>query len=194
MRKMVLFPVLGIIALVAADSAAQATGFTMCKSTYALCTTAACTPVAGEDDALSCACEVRTGYSAGQESCDDLAKHSDGAQLRSRYYPVKSYVVCSNDRPWAWCLDKPCAIDKSDPTRANCACTTAKDQGPYVIVGETDTPATCTTGIISSATVKGITEITDFLKTTSEIKPFPIKVVTPPHPPQQENSRASAAP
>jgi hypothetical protein len=44
---------------------------------------------------------------------------------------------------------------------------------------------TCTTGIISSATVKGITEITDFLKTTSELKPFPIKVLKPAEPQQR---------
>jgi hypothetical protein len=167
-----------------AGGRAQSAGFTLCRSTYALCTTAPCRP-AGKDGALSCACEVRTGYSAGQESCQDLRKASDSTQLRSRYYPVKSYAVCTNDRPWAWCLDKPCTIDIADPTKANCACTTVKDQGPYVIVGHTNTPATCTTGTISSATVTGITEITDFLKTTSELKPFPIKVLKPSEPAQR---------
>jgi hypothetical protein len=35
------------------------------------------------------------------------------------------------------CLDKPCIIDKKDPSKAACACTSVKDQGPYVIVGNT---------------------------------------------------------
>jgi hypothetical protein len=192
MRKIVLYTALGLLSVCLAGAPAQSAGFTLCRSTYALCTTAPCTP-AGKDGALSCSCEVRTGYSAGQEACQDLRKASDSTQLRSRYYPVKSYAVCTNDRPWAWCLDKPCTIDKVDPTKARCACTTAKGQGPYVIVGDTDTPATCTTGTISSATVKGITEITDFLKTTSELKPFPIEVLKSSEPEQRSEIPSRAA-
>jgi hypothetical protein len=48
-----------------------------------------------------------------------------------------------------------------------------------VIVGDTYTPSTCTTGIISSATVVDHERITDFLKTTTELKPFAIKVLNP---------------
>lgn len=188
MRKSVLVT-LGFLAAFSAGDPARSAGFTLCESTYALCTTAPCTPI-GKDGALSCSCEVQSGYSAGQQSCQDLSKASNGTQLRSRYYPVRSYAVCTNDRPWAWCLDKPCSVDKSDPTKASCACTTAKDQGPYVIVGDTNTPATCTTGIISSATVKGIAEITDFLKTTSELKPYPIKLLPPTEPEQRSEIRS----
>jgi hypothetical protein len=152
--------------------------FKLCESTYALCTTAPC--IAGQEDTVSCACEVKTGYSAGQQACQGVVETSEGKQVRSRYYPVKSYAVCTNDRPWAWCLDKPCIVDKSDPTKAACACTSVKDQGPYVIVTPTYTPSTCTTGLISSATVTQITQATDFLKTSSELKPFDIKVLNSP--------------
>ena len=51
-----------------------------------------------------------------------------------------------------------------------------KDQGPYVIVTDTYTEATCTTGIISSATVTQINQVTDFLKGKSDLPPFSIKV------------------
>jgi hypothetical protein len=152
------------------------TDFKVCQSTYALCTTAPCTPVAGTKDTVSCACEVKTGYSAGLEACQDAAATS-GGNIKSRYFPVKSYAVCSNDRPWAWCLDKPCTIDKDDPTKATCECTSVKDQGPYVIVTDTLTDSTCTTGIISSATVDQITQVTDFLRTNADLKPFDIKVL-----------------
>ena len=47
--------------------------------------------------------------------------HPEGAQIRSRYYPVHSYAVWSNDRPWAWCPDKPCIVDKNNPEAASCA-------------------------------------------------------------------------
>jgi hypothetical protein len=90
---------------------------------------------------------------------------------------VKSYAICDNDRPWAWCLDKPCIMDKDDPAKASCLCTTVKDQGPYVIVTDTYTDTTCTTGIISSATVKQDQQITDFLKTNKDLKPFDVKVL-----------------
>jgi hypothetical protein len=94
----------------------------------------------------------------------------------ARYFPIKSYAVCTNDRAWAWCLDKPCIIDKDDPTKAACACTTVKDQGPYGVVPD-GTDSSCTTGIISSATVQQIDQVTDFLKGSSELKPFDIKVL-----------------
>jgi hypothetical protein len=129
---------------------------------------------------VSCTCEVKTGYSAGQQACQDVTEASEGKQVRSRYFPIKSYEICTNDRLWAWCLDKPCIIDKDDPTKAACACIAVKDQGPYVISAETYTDTTCTTGLISSATVTQITQITDFLKGSSELKPFDIKVLNSP--------------
>jgi hypothetical protein len=46
-----------------------------------------------------------------------------------------------------------------------------------VIVTDNYTPSTCTTGIISSATVTQIDQVTNFLKTTSELNPYPIKVL-----------------
>ena len=52
-----------------------------------------------------------------------------------------------------------------------------KDQGPYVIVTDSYTDTTCSTGLISAATVTQITQITDFLKKSSELKPFDIKVL-----------------
>jgi hypothetical protein len=40
--------------------------------------------------------------------------------------------------------------------------------------------------------VNGITEITDFLKTTSELKPFPIKVLRPSEPEQRSEIPSEA--
>ena len=99
-------------------------------------------------------------------------------QIRSRYYPVHSYAVCSNDRPWAWCLDMPCLIDKNNPAAASCVCGLVKNMGDYVIVTSDYTPDTCTTGVISSATVPQITQVTDYMKTkTKVLTPFNIQVL-----------------
>lgn len=165
-----------LIAL-ACTSNVSASKFYACKSKYALCTTAPCTPVAGKKDVVSCHCKVVTGYSAGAKQCQDEKKTKKGILINSRYYPVKSYARCSNSRPWAWCLDKPCLIDKKDPSSASCACSVVSNLGDYVIVTNKNTPSTCTTGIISSATIDGITDITNFLKTQDQPKPFPIKVL-----------------
>jgi hypothetical protein len=173
-----LVPLVALIAAsIGAAKGADQTDFKVCKSTYALCTTALCVPVAGTKDGVACACTVETDFSAGLEACQEPTETGKGKQIRSRYFPVKSYAICSNDRPWAWCLDKPCIIDKDDPSRASCSCTSVKNQVPYVIVTDEYTDKTCTTGIISSATVTQITQVTDFLKTNGDLKPFDIKVL-----------------
>jgi hypothetical protein len=81
--------------------------FIVCKSTYALCSTALCSPIPGDDQNVSCNCNVMTGYSAGTTKCAGVQKSGDNLTVISRYYPIKSYLRCSNDRPWAMCLNGP---------------------------------------------------------------------------------------
>lgn len=103
----------------AAHRATAQSDFKVCDSTYALCTTSKCTPVEGKGGQLSCTCDVKTGFWAGLEPCQDAKETAEGTAIRSRYFPVKSYVACANDRPWAWCLDKPCIIDPDDPNQGD---------------------------------------------------------------------------
>ena len=154
--------------------------FTVCKSTYALCTKARCTPTPGKSE-VSCTCDVRTGYSLGAHPCEDVKQTSEGQTLKSRYYPVTSYARCSNDRPWAYCLDAPCVIsnkdkDKTKP-KAACICSLVQKQGDYVVTADSYTKLTCTTGIVSSATVTQIDQATDFLETQDALPPFDFKVL-----------------
>jgi hypothetical protein len=162
---------------VALASGAHAQDLKVCDSTFALCTIAWCDPIPGNDKQVSCHCTVNKGYSAGAEACSGIQQTPEGQQIRSRYYPVKSYAVCSNNRPWAWCLDKPCIIDKNNPEAAACKCDVVKDLGAYVIVTSNYTPATCTTGVISSATVTQIDQATESLKKAKVLEPFPIQVL-----------------
>jgi hypothetical protein len=155
--------------------------FVVCESTYALCTTAQCQPVAGKDDTAACDCDVETGYSLGTTPCEGQVQTAEGTKITSRYYPIKSYAVCDNDRPWAWCLDMPCLIDKGDPGKASCACKLVKDKGPYLVVTGAYTDTTCTTKLWSSATIEDVTEATDFLKTNEDLKPYEIKVLNKPN-------------
>jgi hypothetical protein len=179
-RRLRLFLLIAIfLGTVAAFSpSAPAQDFKVCKSEFALCTIAHCDPIPGNEKEVSCHCTVNTGYSAGLEPCQNVKETPEGQQIRSRYYPVRSYAVCSNDRPWAWCLDKPCIIDKNNPEAAACTCDAVKNLGDYVIVTSAYTPRTCTTGVISSATVGQITQVTDYLRTkTKLLTPFSIQVL-----------------
>jgi hypothetical protein len=168
----------GVVAVCSTPARAQ--DFIVCESTFALCTTAACEPIPGNTEQVACHCTVNRGYSAGQEECSGVKDTAEGQQIRSRYYPVHSYAICSNDRPWAWCLDRPCLIDKNNPQAASCVCDAVKKLGDYVIVTSNVTSNTCTTGVISSATVQQITQITDYIRTkaANKLTAFKIEVLS----------------
>lgn len=151
----------------------------VCESTYALCTTAQCTPIEEGQGTVFCDCEVKTGYSVGGTSCHEPVDSPEGKQIVSRYYPIKSYAACDNDRPWANCYDRPCIVDKDDPAKAACSCNIVTGESPYVMVTDDYTEQTCTTGLYSSARVKDMLGVTDFLKTNEHLKPFDLKVVNP---------------
>jgi hypothetical protein len=168
------------LAILGFATAATAAGpdFIVCKSTYALCTTAACSPIPGQKDVVSCQCNVENDYSAGLKPCNEK-KTAKGLQVRSRYHPISSYARCSNSRPWAWCLDAPCTVDKDNPSQASCACSVVSNQGDYVVVNSDGqyNESSCTTGVYSSATIVELDQVTDFLKThDSPLHPVDIKV------------------
>ena len=153
--------------------------FTVCSSTYALCTGSQCTPVADAPGFDACNCRVMTGYSAGQAPCQDVQETGEAQAIFSRYYPITSYTPCSNDRPWANCLDSPCLINNGDPRAATCICTEMKNQGTYILYDSAGkySPTSCSTGLYSLATVEGADEITEYLQThNTPLKAPPIKV------------------
>jgi len=156
---------------------ALADNYQVCKSTYALCTTAKCGPVKAGSDTVECSCEVRTGYSVGSSPCQKPTKTSAGEQIRSRYYPIKSYAQCANNRPWATCYDKECVVDKDDPSKATCKCSVKEGEGDWVMVTDSYTPETCTVGVYSSATVAELNQVTDFLKGQKDLQPFALQVL-----------------
>ncbi|WP_133135803.1 hypothetical protein [Legionella rowbothamii] len=166
-----------LLLLITYQVSAKNSNYTVCKNKFALCTTALCDPIPGKKGWVSCHCSVQKGYSAGTESCSSLEKSTKGSLIKSRYYPIKSYAICKNDRPWAWCLDSPCKINKSEPNKATCLCSLVKNKGDYVIVTDAYNDTTCTTGVHSSATIKGAEEVRDFLKTNEDLQPFDIKIL-----------------
>jgi len=174
----------------AASDAASPDGgaLNVCSGTYALCTTAKCTPTS--DGNYSCPCSVQVGASVGSSSSCVEAAPKVGLQVPSRYHPVKGFVACANGRTWAWCLDKKCTIESVGPDgggTATCTCTPAQTPAGdyYVIV--TDSPytsATCTTDVWSSASVQQILQATGaYQGAKGTPQPMNILAIEPPPPP-----------
>lgn len=140
--------------------------FTVCSSTYARCTAALCEAIPAAPGFASCNCDVLTGYSAGLSQCQDVQETGQGQAIVSRYSPIDTKGSCSNDRPWANCLDSPCLIDRNDPSHAACICTLMQDKGAYLDVSASGGQgSSCTSGLYSSATVIDVGQVTDYLKT-----------------------------
>ena len=148
----------------------------MCKSTFALCTIAQCDPIPGNDKQVACHCTVNS-YSAGAEPCSGVSIHPTGSRSTRAIIRVKSYASCSDDRPWAWCLDEPYLVDKNNLVAATCTCDLVRNLGAYVIVTSHYTPATCTTGIISSAAIPQIEQASASWKEAKVLMPFVIDVL-----------------
>jgi len=153
--------------------------FQLCKGIFALCTYVQCEPIMILETPLlfSCTCNVHNDdWSVGMKACQGKKEVPGKGQLiRSRYYPnFTTYSRCSNNRPWAMCLDSPCIIDKNDKTKAQCTCPVVQGQGDYLVQPGTDQ---CSNGPISSATVDDLDQITDFLETRSELPPPNLTVV-----------------
>ena len=148
--------------------------FQVCDKEYALCTFSQCgsVQVLGAQATTMCTCNVRKDFSVGKE-CAGPTKLADGqTQVMSRYHPITTYSRCSNNRQWAMCLDSPCTIDptnpadKTKPQQAQCKCSVVSGQGDWLVQPGT---AQCTNGVISSATVDDLDQITDYLENHPEL-------------------------
>jgi hypothetical protein len=160
--------------------------FYTCHMTYALCTYSPCDKPEvkvgkdGKQETISvCHCPVISGgWSAGANDCE--TDKPTETHVKSRYFPIKWYQRCTNKRPWAMCLDSDCTVDPNDKTKANCTCSVKADQGDYVVMPDSPAnPSQCDTGVVSSATVDNVVQITDFLENQDNMPVYDILVVNP---------------
>jgi hypothetical protein len=169
-------------AAAATPTASPANSFTVCKGTFALCTTATCggstTDQVGKP--IPCACEVKQGFSVGTNACSTVPQEAPtpGQAIPSRYFPIQSMAVCEGRVPFAMCLDSPCVVDKKDPTKANCNCNLTASKN-YVVVAATASDSMCRSAVWSSASLEDVIQITGFLYAQNPqlLKPFPINIV-----------------
>jgi hypothetical protein len=130
----------------------------LCNQPYALCTSAPCQPSANDPNTVTCGCLVLNGYSYGHTSCEERAPSGNTLISTFSLQNVTSQtraMTCSVGGAgglWANCLDSPCQLDPTDPTRALCQCPVTRDQQFFTFGGDCDV-STCTSVIWSGATV-----------------------------------------
>lgn len=135
----------------------------VCDEEYALCTKAECIPIPGDPKKALCFCKAKRGNSVGYKSCEIKMTKDGYKEIKSRYYPIGSYVQCSNARPWALCMDSPCVVDPNDPKKAYCTCDIVSNKGDYVLPSDTCDKTKCARGLWSSALAKDVTELDSHL-------------------------------
>jgi len=169
-------------AAVATPAASPAKPFTVCKGTFALCTTATCGGSTTDQIGIPipCACDVKQDFSVGTDACSTVpqAPPTAGQPIPSRYSPIQSMAVCEAPGKFAMCLDSPCVVDQNDLTKANCNCKLTASKN-YVVVKATASDSMCNSAIWSSATVDDVIGVTGFLfsQNPQQLKPFPINIV-----------------
>jgi hypothetical protein len=170
-----------------AQEAPQPKPFQLCQGTYSLCTFSECGPAQAQGNQITtaCSCHVWQGYSVGTE-CEKPKTVDGQTMVRSRYYPIPGYGSCSNDQPWAMCLDMPCVVDSNDKTKASCTCSVENRKDVKQGQGEQKNylvkyGSGCPTGIISSATVFDLNTITTWLENHQDDIPIQDFIIAPPH-------------
>lgn len=108
-----------ILVFTAFVQAAQLIGGNFCFGEYALCSSAFCTPVAGNSGMVDCHCYgIYQGLNIGHSSCQSRAENLTSTfsvqnQFASNLQPQAYSLLCSGDDagPWASCLDAPCTTE-----------------------------------------------------------------------------------
>lgn len=135
-------------------NALEVDGAWICNQTFALCTTAPCTPSPTDPGISVCDCVMQNGYSVGFTSCTERAQR--GNSVRSAFSTVNvnpsfGVMTCPAGVPWANCLDVDCEIDPHNPALAHCWCVTVNNGESLTFGGGCDT-TTCTSTVWSAAT------------------------------------------
>ena len=102
-------------------------GSRICEGPYALCSSAVCQAMAGDQTHVKCACEgPLNGLNIGDLSCKERTERLTSTFslldiTSTRAKPAKSLISCAgeNKNVWAFCLDAPCSADKG---RLSCTC------------------------------------------------------------------------
>src|SRR5262245_2442555 len=159
---------------------AQAENY-FCQQQFALCTSAPCIPEPGNPKVAICTCDVQDGANLATVACDTVKPSTDANGIRTVYSQFtlnqfqagKRGLKCASGTPWTWCLNKPCTVDPANPKQASCACDILRS-GEWMTAGCKCNTATCRSAYWSGASVNDVSDATNFLIKSLNIKKSPL--------------------
>ena len=115
----------------------------MCKSRYALCTSAPCMPIKNKPGKTSCKCTVETGYNFATKPCNTLKAHKTASGSRRIYSTFsinelndgKRITECPKKYDWSDCLNHKCIVDPKNSKKAICECALKKSNKSWFTMG-----------------------------------------------------------
>ena len=140
---------------------------TICKSRYALCTSAPCKKIPNKKGKTLCKCTVETGYNFATKSCNKLRprKMKNGTRRIYSTFSInelndgKKITECPKNNEWSDCLNHKCVVDPKDSKKALCECTLRKSNKNWFTMGSNNDSKKCSSSKWSGAYKK------DFFKT-----------------------------
>jgi hypothetical protein len=157
---------------------------TLCEGKYALCTSAACTPIPTLDpksgkivvNRALCECEVANGPSLGDQACAARAPQENGRFLVSAYSfgetAIRPAMTCPTGTSWAYCFDQPCVVDSKDTSKAQCTCQ-VRTSSEYVTLGGNCDKTKCSATLWSAATPDGFKGLAELMARGQGLKSAP---------------------
>ena len=157
---------------------------TLCEGKYALCSSAACTPIPTLDaktgkivvNRALCDCQVANGASLGDLSCAARAPQENGRFLVSTYSfgetAIHPAMTCPSGTSWAYCYDQPCVVDSKDTSKAQCTCQ-VRTSGDYVTLGGNCDKTKCSATLWAAATPDGLKGVGELLAQGEGLKSVP---------------------
>jgi len=101
---------------------------TICKSRYALCTSAPCKTIKNKPGKTSCKCTVENGYNFATKSCNRLKCHKMKNGTR-RIYSTFSINEMNDGKRIT------CVVDPKNSKKAICECTLRKSNKDWFTMG-----------------------------------------------------------
>jgi hypothetical protein len=153
----------------------------LCRQQFALCTSAPCIPEPGNPKVAICTCDVQDGANLATVACDTVKPSTDANGIRTVYSQFalnqfqagKRGLKCASGTPWTWCLNKPCTVDPANPKKAICACDILRS-GEWMTAGGNCNTATCSTAYWSGASLNDVSDASNFLMKSLNIKKSPL--------------------
>jgi|UniRef100_A0A6C0D7V8 hypothetical protein len=121
---------------------------TMCKSRYALCTSAPCKKIPNKPGKTICKCVVEKGYNFATKSCKKLKPHGTKRiystfSINEMKRDGKRITECSKKYEWSDCLNHKCVVDPKNAKKAICECTLRKTNKDWFTMGANNNHKQC---------------------------------------------------